>query len=120
MRSIKIFTEAAQEACRDVNCRIQIPKIHYKSLKKNTAGYYHRINDHIIINKRVWETMSPEYQEVVFLHELGHGALHRKHDNGLMKDGCGVSIMLYNINKECYLKHKRYYLKELFQKRNEF
>jgi len=114
------FIKHAQIACRNVDCKIQIPNIYYKSIKKNAAGYYHRIHDHIIINKRIWKTMSPIFQEVVLLHELGHGALRRKHDNRLMKDGCGASIMLYNISETCYTKYREYYLKELFEKRNEF
>lgn len=116
-----MFLEHAQTAYKDDSgAKIQIPRIIYRSFKKQSAGYYHRIHDHIVINKRIWKTMSPEYQEVVLLHELGHGALRRNHSNGLMKDGCGRSIMLYNIDRLCYLKHREHYLKELFQKRGEF
>lgn len=95
---------------------IQIPKIRYIPIPKRTAGYYDRITDTIYINSNIWPDLDPITQEVILLHEIGHGALSRPHLNiEKFDDGCPESLMLYNIEKTCYLVHKAYYLKELFK-----
>ena len=100
---------------------IQIPKIQYAHMESYSAGYYNRIEDVIYINSTVWPYLDIVTQELILLHEFGHGALRRSHLNDVkFKDGCPESIMLYNIEKVCYLRYKSYYLNELFEDKGNF
>jgi len=99
---------------------VVIPRIVYKPLATESAGYYNRLENTIYINSRVWIYLTALQQEMILIHELGHGALHRPHLNKITKDGCPESIMLYNIGTVCYLRYKAYYLAELFENKGEF
>ena len=72
----------------------------------------------ILINKTQWDQNSQEYNEIVFLHELGHCCLWRSHittHNG--PQGNITSIMYPYIlwDTSIYLDHWNYYMRELFQ-----
>jgi len=94
----------------------KLPHFIYAPLKKDSAGYYNRIEDTIHINSRIWPLLTIRQQRMVLIHEIGHGALKRPHLNTIkFEDGCPESIMLYNIAAKCYTDHKEYYLNELFE-----
>lgn len=100
---------------------LHIPRITYAPLSSKSAGYYNRLSDTIHINSNIWPTLSPTTQELILIHEIGHGGLKRPHLNTLkFDDGCPESIMLYNIEETCYIKYKSYYLEELFSDSRRF
>ena len=98
----------------------KMPTIVYAPVKYRSLSYYNRLEDILYINSRLWGSETKIRQEMVALHELGHAILKRPHLNELGADGCGTSIMLYNINVECYIKYKDYYLNELFGNKEQF
>lgn len=68
-------------------------------------------------------TLPPSYldkpywsQEQTLLHEIGHCVLNRKHNKRISKNGCHMTIMHpKHQSKECYMNHRGYYLRELFE-----
>lgn len=72
----------------------------------------------IIVRKDYWETTRKSSKETLILHELGHCALEREHNEDFMKykeEDVPKSIMYpYNIGDKKYYKPNRdHYLKEL-------
>ncbi len=62
-----------------------------------------------------WDKWTDNIREVQVLHELGHCALHREHDNSKQDNGLPKSIMnKYGIGGLYDDSHKAYYLNELF------
>jgi hypothetical protein len=98
---------------------------HYKQtldIKLGKEGnYYHTLHDHIRIRKDTWDSRGPYFKEMLMYHELGHGILRRRHlNNAFLDDGCPYSIMYYKIGEACYIKHRKHYIKELFENKRGF
>lgn len=72
----------------------------------------------ITINRRYWQTATPDRREALIYHELGHCLLGRHHTKKL-KNGRPISLMypndLSNKDQIYYLQHKKQYIDELFQ-----
>ena len=75
----------------------------------------------ITINEDSWNRMDDSEREPLIFHELGHCVLHRRHQNGQMKDGVPTSLMnSYSITEFTYSTYREYYLHELFSAPPEF
>jgi hypothetical protein len=71
----------------------------------------------IRIDREVWDQWeSPEFREILIMHELSHCVLNRGHDSFFTKNGCARSIMNPNVGNvlPCYKKWRQYYIDELF------
>lgn len=82
----------------------------------------------IIVNQRIWNTLSDDDRQEVIFHELGHCVLRRVHQNGEMPAYGGVtnipvSVMYpYRISGTIYRDYMDHYHGELLDsgKRNQF
>ena len=84
---------------------------------ESASGVYDRIRDETIISRNHYYSLSDDQIEEVVFHELGHHVLRLHHDwdNKKLKDGCVATIMnKRGASKKCYIRHKKYYMKELF------
>ena len=73
----------------------------------------------IVINPRIWATLTAADKEQLAFHELGHCVLERGHKNDLI-GGRSASIMhqYHNEVSRSYTASYNYYMKELFNKQN--
>ena len=82
---------------------------------KKAGGVYFRVRNFTKISSVHFNKIGTVLRQHIVFHELGHHVLRRHHDNRILKDGCPRSIMHSKIkNRKCYIKHHRYYIKELF------
>ncbi len=75
----------------------------------------------VTISPAVWNRIDEAEREELVFHELGHCVLRRKHV--AERDDTGVPVSLMNpikIDGQLYEMYSRYYLEELFGRRNEF
>lgn len=79
--------------------------------------YYGKL---IVINRHSFEGKSPELQEMLIYHELGHCLFRLEHDNRSTQDGYRASLMnRYLLTEEDYQAMGRdYYIQEFLSKIN--
>ena len=105
--------------------KLNIKKIHHiylvdkiKKAKYLEAGCYSHSDHSIYIDTTNFEWNDFSGKEMLLYHELGHGLLHKGHDNNYLKDKLNpVSIM--NISTLPYwndqtVYKREYYIDELF------
>jgi hypothetical protein len=110
---------------KDRGHKLNIKKIHHIYLvdkitraKYLEAGCYDHHDHSIYIDTTNFEWSALSGKEMLLYHELGHGLLHKKHDNILFKDGLNpASIMncctLPYWNEQTIYK-RSYYIDQIF------
>lgn len=93
--------------------------IRFGKLPKGTLGACYTLSGNVRIAKKTWHQLKPLVQEALIFHELGHCLLGREHQTNFtirFSDGCPDSLMYPYLIRSCYIKHRNYYIKELFDK----
>lgn len=112
--------------------------IGFRNLKTPTIGRCNLLSNEIDIDITYWAFSDRNKKLEILMHEIGHCVLKRYHtglkyeflhdlpmklgffkEMGFLYDGCPASVMHpYDSSWYCFIKHKRYYMDELFGRSN--
>lgn len=84
------------------------------------CGKFEGESPRITVDSEWWNssTTNDAQREILMFHELGHCILDRDHNDNVLPNGKQESIMYYRvINSNDYVTSRGYYLKELFNGR---
>ena len=107
----ELFREVTGQSASNVSCGFAPAN----NFAENILGYCSfGAGWYILVNSDRWPSLGPGQREALLLHELGHCALGRKH-NDIQVDGRPASIMAtYLVDEVNYQANRDEYLKELW------